>query len=152
MIWSECGLVHSEMIWKSRRLLLMSLRYTLLLKLIVLFSLVSEWLWSKTKAGRLKFNPGKMEDFGEAKEHFLYTELKSAQSSNDLVWCLRKEKLFIMLFLAYKLWPFSLPGGLLMILKSWYTLLKYIFCNDMFMNTCICKFKWAREHSQGSQN
>lgn len=34
--------------------------------------------------GRLKFNPGKMEAFGEAEEYFLYTELKSSQSRSDL--------------------------------------------------------------------
>lgn len=70
------------------------------------------------KAGRLKFNPGKMKDLGESEEHSFYTELKSSQNRSDLGCCLKKEKICIIFCIAYTLLPFSLPGCLTTILKG----------------------------------
>ena len=94
IFWPEYCLGQFKMKWNSCRSLLMSLRCTLL-KLILTFPSVFEWLWNKMKAGRLKFNPGKMEALGETEEYFCYTELKSSQSRSDLRWYLQIEKFCI---------------------------------------------------------
>lgn len=129
--------------WNACRLLL-SLRCTLLLKSILIFPSMFEWLWNKMKAGRSKFNPVKTEALRESEEYSFYTELKS---STEQKWfrivSLKREILHYMLHSIQAVNLFLYLVTSLQFLKAEYFYLNTIFYNATFMHVCIHKIRWA---------